>query len=46
MKKLIEWFGTWLPGVWAVLATFCITAWLFGGCISAVLWVASLLGGM
>lgn len=46
MKKLIEWFSTWLPGVWSVLAVFCITALLFGWCISAVLWIGSLLGGM
>lgn len=46
MKKLMDWFSNWLPWVWAVLATFCITAMLFGLAISAVMWIVNLLGGM
>ena len=46
MKMIMDWFIKWLPYVWAVLATFCITAYLFAGAIWVVLWIISLLGGM
>lgn len=46
MKKLMDWLGRWMPSVWGLLATFCITAMLFGWAISAVMWIVNLLGGM